>query len=137
MYRVNRLDPVSWAKNYALAALAVTLVVAVVVAIIAAMVGVVGLIAGSSEVDVGGWVALLLGGAAVLLLSLVAAAVSGFIVGLIQGIAFNWALGRTGGLEIGLALSPRMVPVMPDPARPQPPAFEPPVVPELEPGPDA
>lgn len=122
MYRVTRLSPVSWAKALTLAWLAIAVVVGLIVLLPTVVFGAltssfleglgqpvlvlaVGLIGGL----VGGLVALALG------------AVFVFIAGLIQGTAFNWALGRIGGLEVDLGLGPGYQPAN-NPAATTPPA---------------
>jgi len=104
MYRVTRVDPISWAKNTTLAALAVVLFL-VVLSILPALLAVAYRLAGGLDAEAAAAAALMLaGGLLALILLSFAVAIGAFLVGLVQGVAFNWALGRTGGLRVGLAL---------------------------------
>jgi hypothetical protein len=122
MYRVTRLNPVSWAKAFTLAWLVIAVIVGLVFALPAAVFG--GLGALVSE-DMRPLIlvvpAVLFGG----LFALALAAIFVFIVSLVQGAAFNWALGRTGGLEVNLDLGPDYRPATSATAAP-PPAVPPP-----------
>jgi hypothetical protein len=99
MYLVTRVDPLSWAKNYALATLAVVTLIAVLAGLPFLAVGL------ASVADEGADVLPVLAIAAGAALAwLLAITVIVFFVSLLQGLAFNWALGRTGGLRLDLAL---------------------------------
>jgi len=101
MYLVTRVDPLSWAKAYTLAVLGV---LAVVFGVFGVLVVAAGLIASAASEGPGPTEILtvgLVGGAA--WLAVVSLLV--FVVSLVQAAAFNWALGRTGGLEVDLALA--------------------------------
>lgn len=103
MYRVTRLNPFSWAKAYTLATLIVAIVVTVLMVI--PFFTVVSFAAMAEEDAVPALVAVpllcLFSVGGLLLLGVFV-----FVGALIQGSAFNWALGRMGGLELDLALGP-------------------------------
>ena len=104
MYRVTRLNPVSWAKAYTLASLVIMTVIGLLFFIPIVFISVV---AAASSND-GRWP--ILAGIPVMivlgLIGLALLAVFVFIIALVQGAAFSWALGRVGGLEVDLALGP-------------------------------
>lgn len=103
MYRVTRLNPFSWAQAYTLAVLLIVVVVGLLFVVPTLLFM---LLAGVASEE--GRMALV-GIPVVLLTSVVALLAMGVIVflgALVQGAAFNWALGRMGGLEVDLALGP-------------------------------
>jgi hypothetical protein len=106
MYRVTRLNPVSWAKIYTLASLIILSVFALLFVVPALLVtAMAGLASEDAQV-------LLVGipfGIIAVLIGLLGLGVMIFLISLLQGVAFNWALGRTGGLEIDLGLGPGYV----------------------------
>jgi len=115
MYRVTRLDPVSWAKAYTLATLAIAVGIGLLVLIPLILLGAFGLLTAADNeataaAGAAGGIGILVGVAA-----LAAFALMVFLVALLQGAAFNWALARTGGLRISLGLDAAPSPPAPAP----------------------
>ena len=112
MYRVTRLNPVSWAKVFTLTWLVIACLIGLIFVLPFAVFG--GMAALMSEdlrplavaIPAG-----LLGG----LVGLALAAGAVFVISLVQAAVFSWALGRTGGLEVDLALGPGFQPTTPAP----------------------
>lgn len=105
MYRVTGVQPLSWAKTYTLATIAIVVVAVLLVLIPLLIVAGFSAVASSDANEVGGFFGLAAMMVAAALAFAGAISLVAFVASLIQGAVFNWALGRTGGVVIDLALA--------------------------------